>query len=112
MGLDPGSPGSHPGLQVALNRCTTGAALLSDLLRKSMPASALALSLAFLFLVVAGREKMWLLLVDNSPGEMLILFRPNCEVGVGTPGDKEHALPLKGTAGIPSHQQAAPLAHA
>ena len=27
MGLDPGSPGSCPGLQVALNRCTTGAAL-------------------------------------------------------------------------------------
>ena len=24
--LDPGSPGSHPRLQVALNRCTTGAA--------------------------------------------------------------------------------------
>ena len=26
MGLDPGSPGSHPGLQVALNCCATGAA--------------------------------------------------------------------------------------
>ena len=26
MGLDPGSPGSHPGLQVALNHCATGAA--------------------------------------------------------------------------------------
>ena len=25
MGLDPGSPGSCPGLQVALNRCATGA---------------------------------------------------------------------------------------
>ena len=25
-GLDPGSPGSHPGLQAALNRCTTRAA--------------------------------------------------------------------------------------
>ena len=28
MGLDPGSPGSHPGLQAALNRCATGPALL------------------------------------------------------------------------------------
>ena len=27
VGLDPGSPGSHPGLQAALNRCATGAAL-------------------------------------------------------------------------------------
>ena len=27
VGLDPGSPGSHPGLQAALNRFTTGAAL-------------------------------------------------------------------------------------
>ena len=26
MGLDPGSPGSHPGPQEALNRCATGAA--------------------------------------------------------------------------------------
>ena len=26
MGLDPGSPGSHPGLKVALNRWATGAA--------------------------------------------------------------------------------------
>ena len=26
MGLDPGYPESHPGLQVALNRCTMGAA--------------------------------------------------------------------------------------
>ena len=26
VGLDPGSPGSHPVLQAALNRCTTGAA--------------------------------------------------------------------------------------
>ena len=26
MGLDPWSPGSHPRLQVALNRCATGAA--------------------------------------------------------------------------------------
>ena len=26
VGLDPGSPGSGPGLQAALNRCTTGAA--------------------------------------------------------------------------------------
>ena len=25
-GLDPGSPGSRPGLQAALNRCATGAA--------------------------------------------------------------------------------------
>ena len=29
VGLDPGSPGSHPGLQAALNRCATGAALTS-----------------------------------------------------------------------------------
>ena len=28
MGLDPGSPGSRPGLQAVLNRCTTGAAHL------------------------------------------------------------------------------------
>ena len=27
VGLDPESPGSHPGLQEVLNRCTTGAAL-------------------------------------------------------------------------------------
>ena len=27
VGLDPGSPGSHPGLQAALNHCATGAAL-------------------------------------------------------------------------------------
>ena len=27
VGLDPRSPGSHLGLQVALNRCATGAAL-------------------------------------------------------------------------------------
>ena len=27
MGLDPGTPESCPGLQAALNRCTTGAAL-------------------------------------------------------------------------------------
>ncbi|XP_048959651.1 Golgi-resident adenosine 3',5'-bisphosphate 3'-phosphatase isoform X3 [Canis lupus dingo] len=27
VGLDPGSPGSHPGLQAVPNRCTTGAAL-------------------------------------------------------------------------------------
>ena len=27
VGLDPGSPGSRPGLQAALNRCATGAAL-------------------------------------------------------------------------------------
>ena len=27
VGLDSGSPGSNPGLQAALNRCTTGAAL-------------------------------------------------------------------------------------
>ena len=27
VGLDPGSPGSHPRLQAALNCCTTGAAL-------------------------------------------------------------------------------------
>ena len=26
-GLDPRSPGSHPGLQAALNHCATGAAL-------------------------------------------------------------------------------------
>ena len=26
VGLDPGSPGSHPGLKAALNRCGTGAA--------------------------------------------------------------------------------------
>ena len=27
VGLDPGPPGSRPGLQAALNRCATGAAL-------------------------------------------------------------------------------------
>ena len=31
VGLDPGSPGSHPGLQAAPNRWTTRAALKSDL---------------------------------------------------------------------------------
>ena len=29
MGLDPGSPGSHPGRKAALNRWATGAALVS-----------------------------------------------------------------------------------
>ena len=29
VGLNPGSPGSHPGLQAALNRCATGAALFA-----------------------------------------------------------------------------------
>ena len=29
VGLDPGSPGSHPRLQAVLNRCATGAALFS-----------------------------------------------------------------------------------
>ena len=29
VGLDPGSPGSRPGLQATLNRCTAGAALFS-----------------------------------------------------------------------------------
>ena len=33
MGLNPGSPGSHPGLQAALNRCATGAALFFLFLR-------------------------------------------------------------------------------
>ena len=28
MGLNPGSPGSHPGLQVVLNRCATQACLI------------------------------------------------------------------------------------
>ena len=28
VGLDPGSPGSRPGLQAVLNRCATGAALI------------------------------------------------------------------------------------
>ena len=31
MGLDPGSPGSHPRLQAALNRYATGAALGLDI---------------------------------------------------------------------------------
>ena len=30
VGLDPGSPGSRPGLQAALNRCATGAARKAD----------------------------------------------------------------------------------
>ena len=30
MGLDPGSPGSRPGLKAALNRCATQAALSSS----------------------------------------------------------------------------------
>ena len=30
VGLDPGSPGSHPGLKVVLNRWATGAALRVD----------------------------------------------------------------------------------
>ena len=32
MGLDPGSPGSNPGLQAALNRCATGVAPLLEFL--------------------------------------------------------------------------------
>ena len=36
MGLDPGSPGSRPGLQAALNRCATGAALLLKLLTECL----------------------------------------------------------------------------
>ena len=35
MGLDPRSPGSHPGLQAALNRCTTGAAQIKKNLKKN-----------------------------------------------------------------------------
>ena len=38
MGLDPGSPGSHPGLQAAPNRCATGAAQLSELLKEEVAA--------------------------------------------------------------------------
>ena len=34
-GLDPRSPGSHPGLQVALNHCATRAALFIYFLRES-----------------------------------------------------------------------------
>ena len=34
MGLDPGSPGSHPRLQVVLNCCATGAALRNSFLMK------------------------------------------------------------------------------
>ena len=34
MGLDPGSPGSHPGLKAALNHCATGAALEPTLKKK------------------------------------------------------------------------------
>ena len=29
VGLDPGSPGSHPGLQAVLNRCATGTARIN-----------------------------------------------------------------------------------
>ena len=36
-GLDPSSPGSHPGLQAALNRCATRAALLLFLFSSSLP---------------------------------------------------------------------------
>ena len=35
-GLDPGSPGSHPGLQAALNCCATGAALVNKSLKKKL----------------------------------------------------------------------------
>ena len=37
VGLDPGSPGSHPGLQAALNRCATRAALSRFLKLKKIP---------------------------------------------------------------------------
>ena len=37
MGLDPGSPGSRPGLQAALNHCATGAAPLSQFLSAIVP---------------------------------------------------------------------------
>ena len=40
VGLDPGSPGSHPGLQAALNRCTTGAAQEMGLICNKFPVSA------------------------------------------------------------------------
>ena len=36
MGLDPGSPGSHPGLKVALNRWAPGAAQTSAFFRLSL----------------------------------------------------------------------------
>ena len=36
VGLDPGSPGSHPGLQAALNRCTTGAAQYAEFMKNSI----------------------------------------------------------------------------
>ena len=34
VGLNPGSPGSRPGLQAALNRCATGAAQINKILKK------------------------------------------------------------------------------
>ena len=33
VGLDPGSPGSRPGLQAVPNRCATGAAQITDLVQ-------------------------------------------------------------------------------
>ena len=36
VGLDPGSPGSHPRLKATLTRCTTGAALGYIILKKKM----------------------------------------------------------------------------
>ena len=36
VGLDPGSPGPHPGLQAAPNRCATRAALNSYFLKSYM----------------------------------------------------------------------------
>ena len=36
VGLDSRSPGSHPGLQAALNHCTTGAALFTLFSKEKM----------------------------------------------------------------------------
>ena len=35
-GLDPGSPGSRPGLQAELNCCATGAALLKQIIKECL----------------------------------------------------------------------------
>ena len=49
VGLDPGSPGSHPRLQAALNRCATRAALLLKFLKCILFDSSIVTPVLFCF---------------------------------------------------------------
>ena len=47
MGLDPGSPGSHPGPKVVPNHWATGAAHFSDILKEAFSLETLVKKLVF-----------------------------------------------------------------